>query len=108
MDFSKYPSIPSEFWSYYQTLHDKRNSHPIVDAMSRQGHEKTLKALNELCETTCRNTGLKEKLFLNLGFDQNNFDNNHRSEEHTSELQSHVNLVCRLLLEKKKKVIIIK
>src|SRR5690242_20996568 len=26
----------------------------------------------------------------------------HRSEEHTSELQSHVNLVCRLLLEKKK------
>src|SRR4051812_5175359 len=28
-----------------------------------------------------------------------------RSEEHTSELQSHVNLVCRLLLEKKKKKI---
>src|SRR5690242_20848964 len=27
-----------------------------------------------------------------------------RSEEHTSELQSHVNLVCRLLLEKKKQV----
>src|SRR5690242_21401732 len=28
-----------------------------------------------------------------------------RSEEHTSELQSHVNLVCRLLLEKKKQLI---
>src|SRR5260221_6631685 len=28
-----------------------------------------------------------------------------RSEEHTSELQSHSDLVCRLLLEKKKKVI---
>src|SRR5438132_10695631 len=28
-----------------------------------------------------------------------------RSEEHTSELQSHSNLVCRLLLEKKKKKI---
>src|SRR5260370_3300644 len=27
-----------------------------------------------------------------------------RSEEHTSELQSHLNLVCRLLLEKKKDV----
>ena len=26
-----------------------------------------------------------------------------RSEEHTSELQSHSDLVCRLLLEKKKK-----
>src|SRR5260370_22526349 len=28
--------------------------------------------------------------------------NDARSEEHTSELQSHLNLVCRLLLEKKK------
>src|SRR5690242_20894644 len=28
-----------------------------------------------------------------------------RSEEHTSELQSHVNFVCRLLLEKKKPVL---
>src|SRR5687768_18268832 len=27
---------------------------------------------------------------------------NHRSEEHTSELQSRLHLVCRLLLEKKK------
>src|SRR5690606_40284944 len=30
--------------------------------------------------------------------------NNFRSEEHTSELQSRENLVCRLLLEKKKKL----
>src|SRR5688572_31786897 len=29
-------------------------------------------------------------------------DNSRRSEEHTSELQSQSNLVCRLLLEKKK------
>src|SRR2546430_10167935 len=28
----------------------------------------------------------------------------HRSEEHTSELQSQSNLVCRLLLEKKKNI----
>src|SRR5437773_7785861 len=28
----------------------------------------------------------------------------YRSEEHTSELQSHHDLVCRLLLEKKKKI----
>src|SRR5438477_7993536 len=31
-----------------------------------------------------------------------------RSEEHTSELQSHVNLVCRLLLEKKKIIMVAK
>src|SRR5260370_31575539 len=30
-----------------------------------------------------------------------------RSEEHTSELQSHLNLVCRLLLEKKKNRLLI-
>src|SRR5256885_12027521 len=30
-----------------------------------------------------------------------------RSEEHTSELQSPCNLVCRLLLEKKKKILIL-
>src|SRR5260370_10791303 len=29
-----------------------------------------------------------------------------RSEEHTSELQSHLNLVCRLLLEKKKQLLL--
>src|SRR2546429_4092368 len=30
----------------------------------------------------------------------------HRSEEHTSELQSRLHLVCRLLLEKKKKLML--
>src|SRR2546430_5265536 len=33
-------------------------------------------------------------------------DHPERSEEHTSELQSQSNLVCRLLLEKKKKVVV--
>src|SRR2546426_4230643 len=33
----------------------------------------------------------------------NSFSASSRSEEHTSELQSPCNLVCRLLLEKKKK-----
>src|SRR2546426_4243886 len=32
------------------------------------------------------------------------FESTMRSEEHTSELQSPCNLVCRLLLEKKKKI----
>ena len=31
-------------------------------------------------------------------------DSEYRSEEHTSELQSHSDLVCRLLLEKKKTI----
>src|SRR5256885_12715992 len=38
------------------------------------------------------------------GADEVMADQDKRSEEHTSELQSPCNLVCRLLLEKKKKV----
>ena len=38
-------------------------------------------------------------------FDAKLWDLLNRSEEHTSELQSRTNLVCRLLLEKKKKII---
>src|SRR2546426_9191936 len=37
------------------------------------------------------------------GCDLQRRGNVHRSEEHTSELQSPCNIVCRLLLEKKKK-----
>src|SRR2546422_6065472 len=40
-------------------------------------------------------TGMKSGIFVNGQL--------HRSEEHTSELQSRLHLVCRLLLEKKKK-----
>src|SRR5438309_7148222 len=38
-----------------------------------------------------------------LGCDRSAVDARPRSEEHTSELQSQFHLVCRLLLEKKKK-----
>src|SRR5690242_21331747 len=38
-----------------------------------------------------------------IGYEPADVKQDIRSEEHTSELQSHVNLVCRLLLEKKKK-----
>src|SRR5438105_14977474 len=41
-----------------------------------------------------------ERLFLRVFEAEENLT---RSEEHTSELQSRVDLVCRLLLEKKKK-----
>src|SRR5260370_32598457 len=40
---------------------------------------------------------------LSPTFDAHSTQPEWRSEEHTSELQSHLNLVCRLLLEKKKK-----
>src|SRR5260370_32412157 len=53
---------------------------------------------------TQRYDAVKAQAVINWihGFDH--AGSNHRSEEHTSELQSHLNLVCRLLLEKKKKI----
>src|SRR4051812_38689267 len=42
--------------------------------------------------------------FINRDLLRDRLKEKFRSEEHTSELQSHVNLVCRLLLEKKKKI----
>src|SRR5256885_12190092 len=65
--------------------------------------------------TLFRSDSLKAKIELakqqvaaseaRIGVAQQAVDN--RSEEHTSELQSPCNLVCRLLLEKKKKNIIV-
>src|SRR5256885_4932045 len=50
-----------------------------------------------------RLAAMRQAGFRVLGFGIENFSHNVRSEEHTSELQSPCNLVCRLLLEKKKK-----
>src|SRR5690348_17786638 len=48
--------------------------------------------------------GYSNNSLLGRGFSSlfEEIDARHRSEEHTSELQSPVHLVCRLLLEKKK------
>src|SRR5438132_6583819 len=43
-----------------------------------------------------------DELRPNVIVEDNVVDDHVRSEEHTSELQSHSDLVCRLLLEKKK------
>src|SRR5689334_24163212 len=46
-------------------------------------------------------------VFVSPGFTSRRYRKEHfvpRSEEHTSELQSQFHLVCRLLLEKKKKI----
>src|SRR2546422_4385870 len=47
--------------------------------------------------------GLLGLLKESFNFGTVTFANKDRSEEHTSELQSRLHLVCRLLLEKKKK-----
>src|SRR2546422_2844658 len=50
-----------------------------------------------------RGAGRRADHVRGLGCALSGVGHGHRSEEHTSELQSRLHLVCRLLLEKKKK-----
>src|SRR3712207_8477591 len=74
----------------YTTLFRSQNRYPIIAE-----HKNTKK------------DSMEEFMFMGLrkikGVNKEKFYENFRSEEHTSELQSRQYLVCRLLLEKKKK-----
>src|SRR2546422_7697681 len=54
------------------------------------------------CGSTAASAALRAAMIFGC-FRANSGGNMRRSEEHTSELQSRLHLVCRLLLEKKKK-----
>src|SRR5438034_4931341 len=66
---------------------------PAVRALGSPAHEEVVDLRGRL-SVLQRSGQLREQVGLPDGL---------RSEEHTSELQSHSDLVCRLLLEKKKK-----
>src|SRR5438132_10208118 len=72
----------------------RANLEPLVfeGAITRENQEKGTLPLGQLALTT----EVENYPGLPKG------DSRERSEEHTSELQSHSDLVCRLLLEKKK------
>src|SRR5690242_21502338 len=87
-----------------------RNSQP-PNGMPRDSYRGS--ASRALTKTSCvrssASLGLKTRLAMNRWIGaayaskmRPKASRSPRSEEHTSELQSHVNLVCRLLLEKKK------
>src|SRR5699024_4929826 len=67
----------------------------ILNMLKRNSGEIKIMGLDNIADEQ------KAKSELGVVFDTNYF----RSEEHTSELQSRFELVCRLLLEKKKSVI---
>src|SRR5690554_7665399 len=64
------------------------------------------KPLIQYVVNECAAAGIKDIILVTHSSKnaiENHFDTSFRSEEHTSELQSRPHLVCRLLLEKKKK-----
>src|SRR2546427_1696184 len=71
----------------YTTLFRSSRSYPCSPRLVRRfSTDSTFASVRSICESATNTTPST------------------RSEEHTSELQSQSNLVCRLLLEKKKKV----
>src|SRR5207237_8328209 len=84
---------------YTLSLHDAL---PISEALANLG--RVAKAYNASMSVAGGGAPLWTDLPLGPGSDYTTsmYARLRRSEEHTSELQSHLNLVCRLLLEKKK------
>src|SRR5690242_20781283 len=90
------------YTTLFRSLVDFDRRLRAVAAFARQPEAGKLAAANKRVANILRKEGIdatvaaQSELNVELLHEQ-------RSEEHTSELQSHVNLVCRLLLEKKKK-----
>src|SRR2546422_3962240 len=79
----------------YTTLFRSSGNRPIEKNNSARAVLKILGEASTVGILADQNTSLEEGVFVDFfGV---------RSEEHTSELQSRLHLVCRLLLEKKKK-----
>src|SRR3989449_6023610 len=76
-------------------------SHEVVCLVGRNGAGKTT-----TMESIMGFVPVKSGQILFHGEEVTSLPVHSRSEEHTSELQSRLHLVCRLLLEKKKKVIV--
>src|SRR5260370_4983671 len=93
-----YKIVMEEFSSWRHCLgcfHSSRRSSPTADIKDRN--------LRKRLQKFCRISTLKSSNAPIGSAGLWSCPNAGRSEEHTSELQSHLNLVCRLLLEKKKK-----
>src|SRR5690242_21110551 len=86
-------TAPTEI--YTLSLHDalpicrpaRARTFAVASGPGLPGAEEEAQAVADIHDTTCPPHATVDDVL--------------RSEEHTSELQSHVNLVCRLLLEKK-------
>src|SRR5438105_8361987 len=78
------------FRSRILAIPTKKTDHPLVNHLSMAEMHAILDAPNVRTRA-----GLRDRAMIHLCFAAG------RSDEHTSELQSRVDLVCRLLLEKK-------
>src|SRR5438093_5651653 len=80
----------------------------LLNGVHRVLHSFPTRRSSDLSETGCGTLVVQTSSINTFGYSSGHADvhrthwSNQRSEEHTSELQSLTNLVCRLLLEKKR------
>src|SRR5256885_7170323 len=91
-------SIDCAVWRRRDSPTDGVGSTSVARTQYPGGSRPGSRAVRPLCKVKRRLTGQ----LLGACSGDETF---HRSEEHTSELQSPCNLVCRLLLEKKNKIV---
>src|SRR5260370_29485787 len=81
-----------------RSVHNGKQHIPVYISENMVGHKLGEFALTRIFKSH----GMADKKLLEDARQRELAELVSRSEEHTSELQSHLNLVCRLLLEKKK------
>src|SRR5690242_13350023 len=91
----------SEDWYAEAEKRGLLNLHQTPDALPYLIADETVTVFDNYGVLTQREIESRYEVFLEQYVTKLNIESETRSEEHTSELQSHVNLVCRLLLEKK-------
>src|SRR5207237_10403241 len=102
LSFSFVPAVTAPTSTYTLSLHDALPIFGRRALLARRHRDQHVRLAGELRQ---REPVLAERLRRHGGRRPIEASREHpairRSEEHTSELQSHLNLVCRLLLEKK-------
>src|SRR5687768_17788457 len=86
------------FRSYVPSQIAKQNCQCINPQMDRRVYKRLWLYVKNISQGNCRRSG-------NIWGAPSVYTSAGRSEEHTSELQSRLHLVCRLLLEKKKTIL---
>src|SRR5438105_15374519 len=85
---------------FFYGYRDHRDLHSFPTRRSSDLADSRVRSCEELSESLARFALINSQIDPHVMLAR--FRRRERSEEHTSELQSRVDLVCRLLLEKKK------